>query len=61
MYKINKLRPATHAEAEAIQQHLVDYPRCDGTEIVDDHDQTLWTMRRQLRCLDCRVKFTVQE
>jgi hypothetical protein len=61
VYTINKIRPATPAEVEAILQHLVDYPRCDGTEIVDDHDQTLWMMRRQLRCVDCGVKFTVHE
>lgn len=61
MYTINNYRPATPAEAEAIRRHLTDYPRCDGTQMVDDNDRTLLGMRRQLRCLDCRVKVTVRE
>ncbi len=61
MYTINNYRPATPAEAEAIRRHLADYPRCDGTKMADDNDRTLLGMRRQLRCLDCRVKVTVRE
>jgi hypothetical protein len=60
MYVINS-RPVTAVEAAAIQQHIDDYPRCNGTQVVDDNDRTLLGMKRQLRCLDCRVKFTVHE
>jgi hypothetical protein len=54
-------RPATPAEAEAIRRHLVDYPRCDGTQMVDENDRTLLGMKRQLRCWHCKVKVTVRE
>jgi hypothetical protein len=64
MYKIEigdtgNFREATDAEVKAIRGHLVDYPRCDGTQMQDDNDQTMG-LRPRLRCKDCRVKVTVR-
>jgi hypothetical protein len=54
-----RLRQATADEVRGILQHLVDYPRCDGTQIRDDADQTMWRLDPLLRCTDCRVKVKV--
>jgi hypothetical protein len=53
-------RNATPAEVRAINGHIDDYPRCDGSEMRDDTDQTLWRMKPQLWCKDDRVKVKVE-
>jgi hypothetical protein len=53
-------RKATPDEVGAINAHIGDYPRCDGSEMRDDADQTLLGMKPQLWCKDDRVKVTVR-
>jgi hypothetical protein len=45
----------TDTEDQDISQHLADYPNCDGSLIVDDHDQTTLTARPYLYCNGCDV------
>jgi hypothetical protein len=47
-------RETNESENRDIKAHLVDYPKCDGSMIVDDHDQT-WTARPYLQCRGCGV------
>lgn len=49
MYKIEigdtgNFREATDAEVKAIRGHLVDYPRCDGTQIQEGARQNTGTL-----------------
>lgn len=48
-------RTTTDVEDRDISEHLKDYPKCDGSLIVDAHDQTTWTARPYLRCEGCGV------
>jgi hypothetical protein len=66
MYEIEveetgKPRPAEEDEVRGINAHREDYPRCDGTQVVDRgaQDQTLMIARPRLWCRDCRVKVPV--
>jgi hypothetical protein len=49
-------RPAKDYEDHDISAHLADYPKCDGSLIVDNHDQTTMTARPYLYCEGCDVK-----
>jgi hypothetical protein len=52
-------RKATPDEVRAINRHIGDYPRCDGSEMRDDDDQSMG-LRPQLWCKDDRVRVTVR-
>jgi hypothetical protein len=52
-------RDATPAEAQAIAQHLEDYPKCNGKNIWYESGQSLFFAKPQLRCKDDGVTFTV--
>jgi hypothetical protein len=49
-------REATAAERRGIAAHIEEYPECDGSRIVDNHDQTLLTAKPFLWCEDCEVR-----
>jgi hypothetical protein len=48
-------RETNESENRDIKAHLAEYPKCDGSMIVDDHDQTL-AARPYLQCRGCGVK-----
>ncbi len=48
-------RKTTNSEDRDIKGHLADYPECDGSMIVDNHDQTVQTARPYLQCAGCDV------
>lgn len=55
-----EVREATEAEAEAIQEHLDENPKCRGRKIRDDGVNTTLGARPRLRCTDCGVGMTVR-
>jgi hypothetical protein len=46
-------RPADEAEDLGIDAHCRDNPTCNGTQIRDDHYNTVPTGRRRLKCISC--------
>jgi hypothetical protein len=50
-----KRREIKNHEGGDIAAHLKAYPECDGSMIVDNHDQTTWTARPYLHCDGCDV------
>ncbi len=53
-------RNARVPEDRAIRKHIQEYPKCNGSEMRDYGDQTLWLITPRLRCMYCRVNVTVR-
>jgi DNA-directed RNA polymerase subunit RPC12/RpoP len=54
-------RDATDAEVEAIDEHIEDYPQCQGKKIQDDDPGYTVLATRLLRCRACGVRVKVKE
>ncbi|HZS22956.1 MAG TPA: hypothetical protein VFA63_18455 [Pseudonocardiaceae bacterium] len=54
-------RDATDAEVEAIDEHIEDYPQCQGKKIQDDDPDYTVLATRLLRCRACGVRVKVKE
>jgi hypothetical protein len=51
----HRLKDATFDQKRAILAHTEQYPKCDGSMVVDNHKRTMFAGKSVLWCAHCEV------